>query len=70
MSADELVEDGEAIGRLRPEGVPRAGEPVDGVARAPELIPIAEVLAGIRESAYDAIDLELLTGHNRPRSKG
>ncbi len=24
MSADELVEDGEAIGRLRPEGVPRA----------------------------------------------
>ena len=24
MSADELVDDGEAIGRLRPEGAPRA----------------------------------------------
>jgi uncharacterized protein len=26
MSADELVDDGEAIGRLRPEGAPRAGK--------------------------------------------
>jgi membrane protein len=55
---DEVIEDFVAHGFLA-----RAIEP-DGVvlARAPELIPVAEVLAAIREPAHDAIDLDVAGG--------
>jgi membrane protein len=55
---DEVIEDFVAHGFLA-----RAVEP-DGVvlARAPELIPVAEVLAAIREPAHDAIDLDVAGG--------
>ena len=55
---DEVIEDFVAHGFLA-----RAVEP-DGVvlARAPELIPVAEVLAAIREPAHDAIDLDVAAG--------
>jgi membrane protein len=55
---DEVIEDFVAHGFLA-----RAVDP-DGVvlARAPELIPVAEVLAAIREPAHDAIDLDVAGG--------
>jgi membrane protein len=55
---DEVIEDFVAHGFLA-----RAVEP-DGVvlARAPELIPVAEVLAAIREPAHDAVDLAVADG--------
>jgi membrane protein len=55
---DEVIEDFVAHGFLA-----RAVEP-DGVvlARAPELITVAEVLAAIREPAHDAVDLAVADG--------
>jgi membrane protein len=55
---DEVIEDFVAHGFLA-----RAVEP-DGVvlARTPELITVAEVLATIREPAHDAVDLDVPAG--------
>jgi membrane protein len=55
---DEVIEDFVAHGFLA-----RAVEP-DGVvlARTPELITVAEVLAAIREPAHDAVDLAVADG--------
>jgi DNA-binding IscR family transcriptional regulator len=55
---DEVVEDFVTHGFLA-----RAVEPAGVVlARAPELIPVAAVLAAIREPARDAIDLDVADG--------